>query len=346
MKQLTKPLIILAFVIIISASIVRIYSSGETVADYARKNPAIAYATPDASSKPSVTSVPSVLQPGDTHSGTQSGGTLAGTQSGDTLAGTQSAVNPSGSHTAVPSPDTSITPAPDTEKSREIYQPDFYKESLNENLIAYITGISYPISASEAEAIAGSSKSLPAETDIVPVVNIIEDGTDIAISYDQLRYLSILYYDFNGEVQIGELICNESIADDLLEIFYELYLNQYPIEKVRLIEEYNGDDTLSMLDNNTSGFNYRIVDGTSNLSKHALGLAIDINPFYNPYVVYRKDGSTYISPKGSEIYTDRSQDFPYKIDENDLCYQLFMERGFTWGGNWKTMKDYQHFQKS
>ncbi len=354
MKQLTKPLVILAFVIIISTAIVRIYSSGETVADYARKNPAIAYASPDASPMPSAMPVPTELPSAATPSGMQSA----------THSGTQSDVASSESQTAAPSSGTSLPPSSDTAEpsqasasdysvlpgsapmEREVYQPDFYKEPLSESLIAYITGISYPVSAAEAEAIAGSSKELPDGTDIVPAVNIIRDGDDIAISYDQLRHLNILYYDFNGEVQIGELICNESIADDLLEIFYELYLNQYPIEKVRLIEEYNGDDTLSMLDNNTSSFNYRLVDGTANLSKHALGLAIDINPFYNPYVVYRKDGTTYISPEGSEIYTDRSQDFPHKIDENDLCYQLFTEHGFTWGGAWNTMKDYQHFQKS
>ena len=155
------------------------------------------------------------------------------------------------------------------------------------------------------------------------------------------------YYDFNGEVQTGELICNQGIADDLMEIFHELYLNEYQIEKIRLVDEYQADDTASITDNNTSCFNYRVVDGTTSLSKHALGCAIDINPFYNPYVVFNKDGSgqTYISPPGSEVYVDRSKEFPYKIDESDLCYKLFTEHGFTWGGNWNSCKDYQHFQK-
>ena len=159
--------------------------------------------------------------------------------------------------------------------------------------------------------------------------------------------MNILYYDFNGDVQTGELICNKAIAEDLIEIFYELYENEYQIESVRLIDDYNGDDTASMEANNTSCFNYRPVEGTSSLSKHALGCAIDINPFYNPYVVFNKGkaGETYISPAGSEIYADRSQSFAYKIDENDLCYKLFKEHGFTWGGNWNSCKDYQHFQK-
>lgn len=218
---------------------------------------------------------------------------------------------------------------------RTVYREGFYYEPLNEEIKAKITGISYPVSSSEAAASA------------VPVINILEDNVVPAVSYDDLRYLSVLYYDFNGEVQSGELICNKGIADDLMEIFYELYLNEYQIEKIRLVDEYQADDTASITDNNTSCFNYRVVDGTTSLSKHALGCAIDINPFYNPYVVFNKDGSgeTYISPPGSEIYVDRSKDFPYKIDETDLCYKLFKEHGFTWGGNWNSCKDYQHFQK-
>ncbi len=228
----------------------------------------------------------------------------------------ESNVEPSTNVPTVPeNNDTQTSPAvPD---SRIVYQEGFYYEELTDEVKKRITGISYPVT--------------PAE-----------------ISYDDLRYLSVLYYDFNGKVQTGELICNKGIVQDFVEIFYELYQNEYQIEKIRLIDEYQGDDTASMADNNTSCFNYRVVDGTSSLSKHALGCAIDINPFYNPYVVFNRNGSgeTYISPPGSEIYADRSKDFPYKIDENDLCYKLFKEHGFVWGGDWNSCKDYQHFQKT
>lgn len=164
------------------------------------------------------------------------------------------------------------------------------------------------------------------------------------VPYEQLNYVGVLYVDFQGETQTGELICNKGIAKDLAEIFKELYENQYPIDKIRLVDEYNADDDLSCLDNNTSCFNFRVVGGTNNLSKHALGLAIDINPFYNPYVTY-PNGVEHISPPGSEPYGDRSADFPHKIDYEDLCYQLFKAHGFSWGGDWKSLKDYQHFQK-
>lgn len=200
---------------------------------------------------------------------------------------------------------------------RITYEEGFYYEPLTESVKERITGISYP-------------------------------GNGCTVPYEDLNYVGLKYIDFDGQVQTGELICNKAVAQDMVEIFYELYRNEYQLERVRLIDEYNGDDTASMAENNTSCFNYRVVDGTTSLSKHAYGLAIDVNPYYNPYVVFGRnaDGSDYISPPGSEVYADRSQNFAYKIDENDLCYRLFTEHGFTWGGNWNSSKDYQHFQKT
>ena len=180
--------------------------------------------------------------------------------------------------------------------------------------------------------------------DIKQRINGISYPAGCTVPYEDLRYLRVSYVDYSGNAQVGELICNKSIADDLLDIFSELYASGYRINKIRLVDEYGGDDTKSITDDNTSCFNYRVVEGTTKLSKHALGLAIDLNPFYNPYVTY-PNGGIRISPAGSEPYADRSQDFPHKIDKNDLAYKLFKAHGFTWGGDWKTLKDYQHFQK-
>lgn len=242
--------------------------------------------------------------------------------------------------TLVASPPPTPTPLPLPEKETKPiihYADGFFYQPLTDPVIARITGISYPVSESIAPLLS------------LDAVNILPDADmdSLAVGYDELRYMNVLYYDFDGKIQTGELICNQGIAQDLVEIFHELYLNEYQIESIRLIDEYGGNDTASMEANNTSCFNYRVVDGTTSLSKHALGCAIDINPFYNPYVVFNKDGSgdTYISPAGSEKYADRTQDFPHKIDENDLCYQLFKAHGFVWGGDWHSSKDYQHFQK-
>lgn len=166
------------------------------------------------------------------------------------------------------------------------------------------------------------------------------------ISLEDLRYLRLLYVGFDEQTHVGELVVHESIADTILEIFHDLYENGYQIEKMRLIDDYGGDDHASLLDNNTSAFNYRVVEGSEKLSHHAYGLAIDINPFYNPYVTY-PGGVEHISPEGSEPYADREADFPHKIGKDgDLCWRLFSEHGFTWGGDWKSLKDYQHFQIS
>lgn len=211
---------------------------------------------------------------------------------------------------------------------RVTYKEGFYSEPLSNDLISYITGISYPAQPSEASE------------------NTLNVGEQNDISYADLRYVHIIHYDFDRNLAEGELICHNFIAEDLLEIFYDLYVSEYQIEKVTLIENYNGDDTASMADNNTSCFNYRVVDGTKSLSKHALGLAIDINPLYNPYIRYDKKGGQTVSPVEGEAYADRTVSFPYKIDPDDLCYRLFAEHGFTWGGNWNSSKDYQHFQKA
>ncbi|GFI10446.1 hypothetical protein IMSAGC007_02915 [Lachnospiraceae bacterium] len=170
------------------------------------------------------------------------------------------------------------------------------------------------------------------------------ENEDIALA--DLRYLRLLYVGFDEQTHVGELIVHASIADTILEIFQTLYENGYQIEKMRLIDDYGGDDHASLLDNNTSAFNYRVVEGSKKLSRHAYGLAIDINPFYNPYVTY-PGGVEHISPEGSEPYADREADFPHKIGKDgDLCWQLFSQHGFTWGGDWKSLKDYQHFQIS
>lgn len=220
-------------------------------------------------------------------------------------------------------------------EDRVTYEEGFYYEPISDELRRYMTGISYPSTRTP------SNGADPAED-----ASGTASSADVKITLDELRYVHILHYDFDGNPAEGELICNEYIAQDLVEIFYELYNNEYRLEKVLLIDEYDGDDTASMEDNNTSCFNYRTVPGKSSLSKHSYGLAIDINPLYNPYITYNKDGTRNVSPASGESYADRTLNFPYKIDEEDLCYKLFIQHGFTWGGSWNHSKDYQHFQKA
>lgn len=193
--------------------------------------------------------------------------------------------------------------------------------------------------ASQAESLFYSEELSPQVQQRIMGTSYQENNN---ISMEELRYLRILHVGFDGQTHIGELLVNQSIAADVLEIMAELYENGYAIEKMLLVDNYGADDEQSMEDNNTSAFNYREIAGSSKLSRHSLGLAIDINPLYNPCV---KNGGTSISPTNAGDYADRSQQFAHKIDENDLCYKLFTEHGFTWGGNWNSLKDYQHFEK-
>ena len=161
---------------------------------------------------------------------------------------------------------------------------------------------------------------------------------------EDLRYIRVLHYNKDREVLEGELICHKDIADDLLAIFQELYKAAYPIERMVLIDEYDADDEASMRANNTSAFNFRYASGMKRLSSHSTGMAIDINPLYNPLVRHR-EGQTRVFPTTAAAYMDRTKYFPYKIEKGDLCYRLFKKYGFSWGGEWRNSKDYQHFEK-
>lgn len=334
LKQAARPTLFLLTFILICAFLAHYLTGSETLLDYARENPELAYGTKtpdsgsdsagedttqDAEEDDGITLTDQVKTPTSQTTPVSGSDKNSETTQNETATDADTPDNPS----AYPGSKSDITKSEaegddmTVHPDRVIYKEGFFYEPLTDAVKEKITGISYP-----------------------------ENGC--TVPYEDLNYVGLKYIDFDGQEQSGELICNKAVAQDMAEIFYELYRNDYRLERVRLIDEYAGDDTASMADNNTSCFNYRVVDGTTNLSKHAYGLAIDVNPYYNPYVVFGRnsDGSDYISPPGSEIYADRSQSFPYKIDESDLCYRLFTEHGFTWGGNWNSTKDYQHFQKT
>ena len=166
---------------------------------------------------------------------------------------------------------------------------------------------------------------------------------DVAV--EDLRYLLVLHRDSEGNAIVGEMVCSSSIADDLMEIFKALYQAKYPIEKMRLIDYYDGDDESSMRDNNSSCFNQRDITAGGRRSKHSFGLAVDINPRYNPYYKVKASGKVIVKPEESVEFLDRNASFPYKIEKGDLCYRLFKAHGFRWGGEWASSKDYQHFER-
>lgn len=200
----------------------------------------------------------------------------------------------------------------DTETPEASYADDFYISEIPDDIFAKMQGKSYK--------------------------------EDCTVPREDLRYVHVRHMGFDGEAKDGELVVNKAIADDVLAIFEELYKADYPIEKVHLVDGYDADDEASMSDNNSSAFNFRFISHTTRISKHGIGMAVDINTRYNPYVK-TVDGKLSIEPANGADYVDRSKDFPHKIDHEDLCYKLFKEHGFTWGGDWTHSKDYQHFER-
>ena len=207
-----------------------------------------------------------------------------------------------------------ITENKKEELNRFSYKEGFYYEDISSELKNKITGKSFPFTFDEHYT---------------------------SISYDDIKFLKMKYFDFEGkEHKDGEMIVHSSVSKEVLEIFYILYENKYPINKMKLVEDYNAEDELSMEDNNTSAFNYRLVENSDRLSWHCFGLAIDINPLYNPYITGND-----LYPKNAVDYVDRTKKFPGKIDAEDLAYKTFTDYGWKWGGNFYGEKDYQHFYK-
>ena len=165
------------------------------------------------------------------------------------------------------------------------------------------------------------------------------------IQLSDLRYVRVQHYGYDGKIKSGELVVNKKIAKKVVKLFYELYQEEYPIQRMKLIDSYDADDVTSMEANNTSAFNYRTVSGTSKLSNHAYGMAIDINPRINPYVkgnvVLPENGAAY---KQRNVAKCKGKYKSNMIHKGDTAYQILTKYGFEWGGSWHSCQDYQHFE--
>lgn len=155
---------------------------------------------------------------------------------------------------------------------------------------------------------------------------------------NELTIIDIKYIGYDRHRHRGQIVCNRSVAGDLSLIFEKLFRDSFPIEKIIPVTKYNWSDSLSMLDNNTSCFNYRLVSGGHSLSQHSLGRAVDINPRNNPYFAkYDTVGQPITG-----IY-DTLQ--PGTIVPHSNVVKYFRQYGWHWGGSWRGNKDYQHFSR-
>lgn len=156
------------------------------------------------------------------------------------------------------------------------------------------------------------------------------------------RLITVEYYSMDSLVHQGQLVIDKDLENDVKKVFALALLERFPIYSVipisdkRFRKENRWDDELSMEANNTSSFNYREITGGGQLSNHATGRAIDINTFLNPYIkgkIILPHGATY-DPKIAGTFTAESP-----------IVREFLRLGWTWGGNWTSPIDYQHFEK-
>jgi len=162
-------------------------------------------------------------------------------------------------------------------------------------------------------------------------------GKDIPESVKEtLNLIDVEYWSFENHRGIGQLVVHRDLAVEVKTIFAEIAAGRFPIEKIIPVGAYDWSDDASMEGNNSSAFNYRNIVGGENLSQHAFGRAIDINPRQNPYV----KGDIVLPPKA--VY---APDVPGTITPGDVVVEAFLKRGWDWGGNWQRLKDWQHFEK-
>ena len=163
-----------------------------------------------------------------------------------------------------------------------------------------------------------------------------------------LSYLRLAYLGFDGKRHTGELVVHKDIAAEVQQIFGALLRSGYPIYRMRLVSHYHASDFQSIEADNTSAFNCRPVTGGKKWSKHSYGRAIDINPIENPYI----SRSGHIAHPASLRYGLRGRMHRTRTPADkaimlpsDPIVRIFKRHGWRWGGDWHTIKDYQHFDK-
>ena len=178
---------------------------------------------------------------------------------------------------------------------------------------------------------------------------IISHIDDEIITPEDLSLLTLTHYNFEGKIQNdGQMIVHRKVADNALNVFQALFDERFPIHSIKLMSDFDCDDTTSMHHNNTSGFNFRKIAGTSKLSKHALGLAIDINPIQNP-CLYNNEKEVNIAPSAGYKFLNRANIRPGMVESTlsseYTVVEIFKKNGFVkWGGNWNHPIDWQHFE--
>jgi hypothetical protein len=161
---------------------------------------------------------------------------------------------------------------------------------------------------------------------------------DCPVRLDELRYLRLGFRGFDGRAHTGELVVNAAVAQDLVGVFRRLFAAAYPIEEMRLPTTADLDAPPTGDGNDTAAYVCRTTRGSTVLSAHAYGLAIDVNPFQNPY-----SKGDLVLPELAGAYLDRSWDRPGMILPDGVVARAFERIGWAWGGDFRSLSDLMHF---
>jgi len=158
------------------------------------------------------------------------------------------------------------------------------------------------------------------------------------VGADDLAWLRLTYWGFDDARHSGELLVNRSVSDDLVEVFGQLYAARFPLESMAITRQQDLDAPPTGDGNVTGSFACRPVRGGTQYSQHAYGLAVDLDPFQNPYT-----NGDVVLPELASAYLDRNWLRPGMITLDGPAVRAFASIGWGWGGTWSSLKDYQHF---
>ncbi|GAA3545345.1 M15 family metallopeptidase [Nocardioides daeguensis] len=158
------------------------------------------------------------------------------------------------------------------------------------------------------------------------------------VALADLAYVTVSFRGFDHRAHTGELVLAAAEAEDVVSVFRALFAAGFPIEEMRLPTTADLDAPPTGDGNDTAALVCRAARGQTSWSAHAYGLAIDVNPFLNPYSL-----GDVVLPERASAYLDRSRTQPGIIHAGDLVVREFARIGWSWGGAWSSLKDYQHF---
>lgn len=193
----------------------------------------------------------------------------------------------------------------------------------------------------------GSSKTYPIIDSQLPLTEALRGlppNTPSEIVKNQ-QLVDVYYYSFDNKIHKGQLLIDKRLVADIKEAFEVMFKEKFPVKSVIPISVFRWDDESSMQANNTSAFNYRYVAGTTTLSMHAQGWALDINPKHNPFI--KGINSEIVQPEKATY----NPYLPGTLTAKSKVVKKLKELGWEWGGDWTTntqgipVKDYQHFEK-